>query len=50
MRKIIKRIFGCNRNDGISANMENWFKVEYGKNWRHAYNHYMVTGSIHYKG
>lgn len=30
--------------------MEDWFRVEYGKNWKHAMQHYSETGSIHWRG
>lgn len=49
MMKLLARIFGpAPRN--LKSSMENWFQIEYGKNWEHAYNHYVMTGSIHYKG
>lgn len=29
--------------------MEEWFRIEYGKEWRHALAHYSETGNIHWK-
>lgn len=29
--------------------MEEWFRIEYGKDWRNALAHYSETGSIHWK-
>jgi hypothetical protein len=29
--------------------MEDWFRIEYGKEWRSALAHYSETGSIHWK-
>lgn len=50
MRKFIELIFGYEKKKLPATTMENWFKTEYGKNWYHAYNHYISTGSIHYRG
>lgn len=46
---LIRKMFGIKKKKDESM-MENWFQVEYGKNWWYAYNHYLSTGSIHYKG
>ena len=34
----------------VQPRMEDWFRIEYGKDWKHALKHYDETGSIHWKG
>lgn len=48
--KSLLNIFDISKKKKVpSSILENWFRIEYGKNWFHAYNHYVKTGSIHYK-
>lgn len=51
MMKLIGKMFGIDsrKKKKVPHAMENWFQIEYGKNWERAYDYYMTTGSIHYK-
>lgn len=47
---ILSKLFGPRGAMTIDTNTQRWFQTEYGKNWEHAYNNYVVTGSIHFQG
>ena len=43
-------IYGNKIESPTNNRMQDWFKIEYGKEWQHALRYYMDTGSIHWKG
>lgn len=40
---------GQKKKNKHPSRMEDWFRIEYGKDWKHALRHYDETGSIHWK-
>lgn len=48
LRYMIRNVFNQETEKKIPEYLKNWFQTEYGKNWKHAYEYYRETGSIHY--
>lgn len=47
--KVLAITFCGERQKRYPHRMEEWFRIEYGKEWKHALAHYIETGSIHWK-
>lgn len=50
MVRELGKLFALNmgRKKNYSGRVEEWFRIEYGKEWRCALAHYRETGSIHW--